>query len=502
MSVTEIYTKREPRTSVLYKTIAGHIDAYFTEIEAQGQRIPKYVRNEFEGFLKCGILAHGFVRIGCSDCKSERMVAFSCKKRGFCSSCGARRQAELVDYLSEKVFVDVPVRQYVLSLPFEVRYWFACSGKLMGECYRIFAHEVERQLCKKSTAVKARSGTVAVLQRFSSDLSLNPHIHLLAPDGVFISKTTGREKFEAVSAISDEQVQLLTERVSAKIIRLLVRRKYIVEEEVSAEAQQEKIFEDAPWVTENIKASTVYRIAHGPRAGQQVRKLGIVRDSESKNADHSDRGPRCSEARGFSLHCNSVAKDKAALQKLASYIARPAISTERLTLQDSGDLIYRLKKMWRNGVEAVALSPYEFLERLVALIPPFYSHTTRYSGVYGPAARNRNQVTLERIVGPNKKTSNPHARGKNARIAWAQLLKKVFRFDLTVCLRCGGPTRLIGTVFSKSGISKILDHLGLESGPPSRGGGNNGWGAPLQEWHHQHSPTHTLGQEQFSEFGL
>jgi hypothetical protein len=45
-------------------------------------------------------------------------MAFSCKKRGFCPSCGARRMAESARHLAEQVFGPRPVRQWVLSFPF------------------------------------------------------------------------------------------------------------------------------------------------------------------------------------------------------------------------------------------------------------------------------------------------------------------------------------------------------------------------------------------------
>ncbi|MGH8583756.1 MAG: transposase zinc-binding domain-containing protein [Gammaproteobacteria bacterium] len=56
--------------------------------------LPEFVKEEFDAFLECGILAHGFLRLRCVDCAHEKLVAFSCKRRGFCPSCGARRMAE------------------------------------------------------------------------------------------------------------------------------------------------------------------------------------------------------------------------------------------------------------------------------------------------------------------------------------------------------------------------------------------------------------------------
>lgn len=477
-SPSHIYTRREPRNSVLYQTLAAHVDNYFAEFSSQAQHVPKFVEAEFEAFLKCGILYHGFVRVGCGECRSERLVALSCKKRGFCSSCAARRQAELTEYLVEKVFVDVPVRQFVLSIPFELRYWLTTDAGLTSKVYEIFSQEVEKHFRRASRAVRARGGSVTVIQRFSSDLSANVHYHLIAADGVFVPKTTGREKFKHASAITDGDVMVLVTAVAKRVIKQFVKKGYLTEEGPSPEPPPDKLFDEAPWLAENYKASVHYRIAHGPRAGQLVRKLGV--QTKCEGADHADKGPRCAEVRGFSIHANSVGRDKDAIRRLVSYVSRPAIATERLKVTNDGELLYELKRAWKNGTTAVKLSPFEFIERLCALVPPPYANQTRWSGVYGPAARARSKVTLERKI-KNRSSKEPPQHTKKLRISWASLLKKTFQIDLSKCRRCGAPTKILGTVFSQSAVVKILNHLNLECGPPSRGGGTNGWGPPLFE---------------------
>jgi ribosomal protein S27E len=76
--------------------------------------LPAYIQQEFDDFLKCGRLEHGFLRVCCEDCKHERLVAFSCKRRGFCPSCGARRMVEsaalLVDDVLEIVYRTLSTR--------------------------------------------------------------------------------------------------------------------------------------------------------------------------------------------------------------------------------------------------------------------------------------------------------------------------------------------------------------------------------------------------------
>ncbi len=57
--------------------------------------LPQFVKDEFDAFLECGILAHGFLRLRCAGCAHEKLVAFSCKRRGFCppAARGAWRRA-------------------------------------------------------------------------------------------------------------------------------------------------------------------------------------------------------------------------------------------------------------------------------------------------------------------------------------------------------------------------------------------------------------------------
>ncbi len=97
----------------------GERNPRFLERLAQEDRaVPEYVRDEFDAFLRCGVLAHGYLRVVCERCHAERLVAFSCKRRGFCPSCGARRMAESARHLVEEVFGPRPVRRWVLSYPY------------------------------------------------------------------------------------------------------------------------------------------------------------------------------------------------------------------------------------------------------------------------------------------------------------------------------------------------------------------------------------------------
>lgn len=94
-------------------------------LDAQGRSLPGYVQQEFDNFLQCGRLEYDFLRVRCEECKHERLVAFSCERRGFCPSCGARRMAECAALLVDEVLPHEPIRQWVLSFPYQLRLLFA-----------------------------------------------------------------------------------------------------------------------------------------------------------------------------------------------------------------------------------------------------------------------------------------------------------------------------------------------------------------------------------------
>ena len=89
------YQRHEPEKTTLYKLIQANWLTFQNQVEQDlGHPLPDFVIKEFEEYLRCGILAHGFLRAQCTSCHHEILVAFSCKKRGFCPSCGARRMSE------------------------------------------------------------------------------------------------------------------------------------------------------------------------------------------------------------------------------------------------------------------------------------------------------------------------------------------------------------------------------------------------------------------------
>ncbi len=236
-SLHSTYQRHEPEKTVLYEVVSKNWETFRAWLEADPDSpgIPKYVRKEFEAYLKCGVLQYGFLRVQCESCKDERLVAFSCKKRGFCPSCGGRRMAEIAARLNDRVFPEVNIRQWVLSLPMPLRYWLSANPKLVTSVLEILMRGLRRFYSKKARRLglkKVDTGAITFVQRFGSALNLNVHFHILFLDGVY-SKNPKEEKpsFHSLPAPTDEEIRDLVEMLASRITRHLKRKGYLKENE-------------------------------------------------------------------------------------------------------------------------------------------------------------------------------------------------------------------------------------------------------------------------------
>ena len=157
------YERRRPEETTLYQVVQEQLETFLAQVEAKtGTGLPEFVKGEFASFLECGILAHGFVRVRCAGCAHEKLVAFSCKRRGFCPSCGARRMAQSAAYLVDEVIPRVPVRQWVLSFPIPLRILFAAHPELLTPVLRIIHRVIARFLLKQAGLKRTAADTGAV----------------------------------------------------------------------------------------------------------------------------------------------------------------------------------------------------------------------------------------------------------------------------------------------------------------------------------------------------
>ena len=107
-----IYRERHPEHSVFYRVFFYYFERFFQEYEDRFEKEYGYfcpvIQEVVERYLDCGNPMCGFARIRCPDCGEERLLMFSCKTRGFCPSCHAKRREEWAEMI-RKVYEVEPL---------------------------------------------------------------------------------------------------------------------------------------------------------------------------------------------------------------------------------------------------------------------------------------------------------------------------------------------------------------------------------------------------------
>jgi hypothetical protein len=132
------------------------------------------------------------------------------------------RAAHLVD----GVIPPVLVRQWVLTLPFRLRYLLAWDHGLGRAVLAVHARALLDFYCQQAQRqgfATGRTGSVTAVQRFVGGLNLNVHFHTLALDGVFVRSPAGRLAFHAAWGPSDAEVAEVLTTIRRRVGRLLRR---------------------------------------------------------------------------------------------------------------------------------------------------------------------------------------------------------------------------------------------------------------------------------------
>ena len=379
------YRPRRPSQSVLYRTVQEHIETWLAQ-RRDGHdddgSVAQYIEREFRRYLDCGILAHGFARARCGDCGHDFLIAFSCKGRGVCPSCNARRMVATAAHLTDHVFPRLPVRQWVLTVPKRLRYFLHRDADLQGAALRLFLRVVEQCLRAHSpgSGPAARLGAVAFIHRFGSTLNPHLHFHCVVIEGVFEPDPAGSVIFRAATGLDANALAQVQACVRRRLLCSFVRR--------------------------------------GLLPGNDARAMGQWEHDGGFSVDASVR---------------IEAADRAGRERLLRYCARPPFALDRLRELDPERLLYEATKPGPGGSGPLLLTPVQLLDRLAALVPPPRIHRHRYFGVLAPHSPLRAAVTalaLAAATTPAAPPSNPLAAApvhhRAARYAWALLLARIY----------------------------------------------------------------------------
>jgi len=206
---------------------------------------------------------------------------FSCKTRGFCPSCHAKRREEWGEWMREELILDRPHRQVVFTIPKMLRIFFKYNRSLLSELCRCGKEALEKYF-KATTRRDITPGIIAVIQSFGKRINFHPHLHFLVTEG----GTDKQDRFHKVSLFNDS---LLCRFFSREVFSLLLRKQLI--------------------------------------------NRGFVKKILSWR--HT----------GFNVHSKVRAESKEEAERIGKYMIRPILSLRRLSLDEAhGQVLYQYGK--------------------------------------------------------------------------------------------------------------------------------------------------------------
>jgi hypothetical protein len=169
-------------------------------------------------------------------------------------------------------------------------------------------------------------------------------------------------------------------------------------------------------------------------------------------------------------------RDKKRLERLCRYLLRPPFAHDAVTSLPDGRVRVRFKAPLRSGQTCVDLDRDSFIARLAALVPPPRFNLVRYYGVlanrHGLRERllppyqsdeptqlslfDKNGRALEAVAIDGEADLRDRRDPSPSRIAWAKLLARVFKVDVSVCPKCRGPMRVLRAVTDPDEIAELL----------------------------------------------
>jgi hypothetical protein len=184
------YTPRRPEQSVLYQVVAEQLETFLARQQARDRPVPHFVDQAFRSFLIAGFWRAVFCAFGAGPADTTGSCRFHVKG-GF----GIRLVVEDAwqtsrPILVERVFPIVPVRQWVLSLPFALRYPMAYDARLAGDVLNVFIRalfgELRRRAQEQLGVSSSQCGAVTFVQRHGDALNCHERMRMQARQGAAI----------------------------------------------------------------------------------------------------------------------------------------------------------------------------------------------------------------------------------------------------------------------------------------------------------------------------
>ena len=405
------YLPHRPTETVLYGIVRQNLASFLAHAREHYEGgLPRYVEQELRAYLACGIFSEGFTRCWCETCGHDLLVAFSCKSRTACPTCSGRRMANTAAAIVDRVLPDVPVRQYVLSLPYELRRLAAFKADVLTALGRIFVEAIfasYRARAKRGGVMDGQCGAINFVHRAGS-MNLHVHFHVMVLDGVFV-RTPGEGVFSRpASAPTSEELEAIVARVQRRAKAWLRRHGYLDVRPLEERSNE---------LPTQTALDACAAIAMG--RGQVATLPNADAPDDQESAPDKPAVAVAFDRDGFNLHAGVriEAGDDVGRERLARYGARPPLSLERLRRVPGGRVAYRLKYVSRGRGKHRIMSGLEFMARLAALICPPRYPLLRYAGCLRLAAPGARTSCLSRANVGRRATMLPLRRPARSSLA-------------------------------------------------------------------------------------
>jgi hypothetical protein len=246
-----------------------------------------------------------------------------------------KKLLEYSEWLKQEVLLNVQHRHWVFTIPKELRCYFfdkryLCNKLIETACqFTLFIYRKFSNLSEQEKQ-KAHPGIVGVLQTANSNLTFNPHVHIISTEGLLIEQD-GDDIYIPVSFLPYDYI----------------------------------------------------RIAWRNRVLNMLYNFKIISNEERKclKKDY---------AKGFNV--NGVIKDTIndyeVKERLCQYMMRGLISERNILYYNQDKEIVVIRHKWNGHYTTERMSVPEFIARVVQHIDPVIWHT-RYYGVYSNRIRHR-----------------------------------------------------------------------------------------------------------------
>jgi hypothetical protein len=374
------------------------------------------ILDRLEQFTGCADWSKGVARIRCEDCGHSYFRPFSCKVFHLCPSCDQKRTLLYAEYLAEDLLLDLPHRQFVFTIPKILRPYFKSDKRLFGDVSKLI-FSLLSEFFSLAAGQALLCACVVSYQSFGEFARFHPHWHVLVLEGGF----TKYDRFVYLPIGADDGMLKIWQ---AAILSFFLRKELIDQTRVS-----------------------------------------LLKDWK-----HS----------GFSIESETRLFNKADREALGQYVVRGATCAEKIHYDPVSDTVIWIaaSKGFYKG-KSEAFKGFEFVDQLVAHLPPRRVQLVRRYGVYAGKVRkqwqerpniyrlateiwqkghpNKSPIVDAKLPEDASTVEVPDSWSKLRKQSWARLLQKVYEVDPFICPKCQGTMSVVAIIEDPKELTKIID---------------------------------------------